>query len=391
MNELLRSKFLFLLYIVHITSSLEDVKILNDATVLVGKNTTLYCKGMGLQSPIRDCSWKSPSSIKYSFKDIENHLRGVRVTLQERGSSCFVDIDLVTFEMSGAWECILEDSERALGKFAFLRVFDPIKDDFQVISNFDEKEKSVIEGGDVSLTCRANHIVQHIGDRTTCIWNDPNGRRFDVIGNHGEIYEYWPDGIISIGDPDEGECGIMLKNTKLHQSGIWKCQLIRKSPHGIGSQVANSKIDVKVIQNLRYIIEPTLQGYEKGEINAVISLAINEPKYTDALSFFWIIQRKYLIYEGDQWFCPSKLGVCYEPRRRKYLRSPTGTKIILDLVISEVTTPDLEEPIVLIMEYVEKNSSSNVYNYMSRIFKVPKRRHKRHPRIRTNQTMLIFQ
>ncbi|CAB4053887.1 NDUFA6 [Lepeophtheirus salmonis] len=265
---------------------------------------------------------KPEAQVQVKDDFLSKFFRGVRVTLQERGSSCFVDIDLVTFEMSGAWECILEDSERALGKFAFLRVFDPIKDDFQVISNFDEKEK-----------------IQHIGDRTTCIWNDPNGRRFDVIGNHGEIYEYWPDGIISIGDPDEGECGIMLKNTKLHQSGIWKCQLIRKSPHGIGSQNLHFR-DMK---------------------------------------------------RGDEWFCPSKLGVCYEPRRRKYLRSPTGTKIILDLVISEVTTPDLEEPIVLIMEYVEKNSSSNVYNYMSRIFKVPKRRHKRHPRIRTNQTMLIFQ
>ena len=75
----------------------------------------------------------------------------------------------------------------------------------------------------------------------------------------GGQYDYKDDGIERIGDADEGQCGIMIRDIDFAQSGTWKCEILRKQRPGstrIGSEVTSAEFRVDVFRTARFDKSP---------------------------------------------------------------------------------------------------------------------------------------
>ena len=179
------------------------------------------------------------------------------------------------------------------------------------------------------------------------------------------MYDYPEDGIRRTGDPDRGECGIVIEKIEFAQSGTWKCEVLRKQRPGsnkIGSEATNSEFRVDVFRTARVNRDPAkLQGYEENDRNAEIVMEVEVDKdkeeYTD---FYWIVHRSLKIYEGEI-KCSSSSGPrnnqnCYEALRRKRIgrrSSSNSKKYELILVIDRLEREDLEDRIFLVKDFRE--------------------------------------
>jgi hypothetical protein len=85
-----------------------------------------------------------------------------------------------------------------------------------------------------------------------------------------------------------------------------------------------------------------------------------EEKFTD---LYWIVQRQYVIHEGES-NCPISKSRCYTSTKR---RLKSGNTYQIELMIDELTPPDIDDPIVLVKDFRERNGEDSI-----EIFFVPK-------------------
>merc|ERR1719242_747655 len=77
-----------------------------------------------------------------------------------------------------------------------------------------------------------------------------------------------------------------------------------------------------------------------------VTIGHNE-EYTD---FYWIIQRKYIVYEGEE-ECPDEGRNCYTAKRRRRIRGGKKNEYQMHLIIDKLSRDDLREPVVLVKDY----------------------------------------
>ena len=77
--------------------------------------------------------------------------------------------------------------------------------------------------------------------------------------------------------------------------------------------------------------------------------------------FFWIIQRKYIVYEGDE-ECPDEEdGNCYVAKRRRHIRGAHKNAYQMRLDIDKLSRDDLSEPVVLIKDYEDGKTRKDFF------------------------------
>ena len=85
-----------------------------------------------------------------------------------------------------------------------------------------------------------------------------------------------------------------------------------------------------------------------------------EAKNSRQVEFYWVIQRKYFLYEGDS-ECFDR-NDCYKAyRRRQYDRDSLDYE--MRLRIDEITSDDLDSPVVLVKEVRTGGTTDRKYTY----------------------------
>ena len=85
-----------------------------------------------------------------------------------------------------------------------------------------------------------------------------------------------------------------------------------------------------------------LQGYRRNDRNVKITMNVtigHDESFTD---FFWIIQRKYIVYEGDEECPEDDDDNCYYAKRRRRIRGGKKNEyqITRGIVQSPPRTPE---------------------------------------------------
>ena len=104
-----------------------------------------------------------------------------------------------------------------------------------------------------------------------------------------------------------------------------------------------------------------LQGYRRNDRNVKITMNVtigHDESFTD---FFWIIQRKYIVYEGDE-ECPEDADDnCYYAKRRRRIRGGKKNEYQMQLIIDKLSRDDLDEPVVLIKDYEHEKTRKDLF------------------------------
>ena len=86
-----------------------------------------------------------------------------------------------------------------------------------------------------------------------------------------------------------------------------------------------------------------------------ITLNVTVDKEESFTDFFWVIQRKYIVYEGEEECPDDENGNCYVAKRRRRVRGGKKNEYQMHLIIDKLSRDDLKEPVVLIKDYeIEK-------------------------------------
>ena len=104
-----------------------------------------------------------------------------------------------------------------------------------------------------------------------------------------------------------------------------------------------------------------LQGFRRNDrkVRITMNVTINDDDpFTD---FFWIVQRKYIIYEGDEECPDEERGNCYLAKRRRRIRGAPKNLYKMRLDIDELSRDDLSEPVVLIKDYRDRKTRKDIF------------------------------
>lgn len=332
-----------------------EITVLKDAKTTAGSRIELVCEVSDLRGSLEECLWYDPDGNRYRERDNED---GIRVTLDDRRDECVLSINSLEKGHGGDWECEVSDSRETASKFVYVRVY-ANNEPFRLLLDDDERRVEARIGQSIELLCPSNNRADSHAERPVCKWYSPAGKKYDIVGRHGEIYDHSQDGIEVAGDVDRGECGIIINDVGFQHHGDWKCELLRKSrlPNVPGSEVASAEIRTEIFRTARLDDpEKRLQGYYRGDTDVRISMEVTvdtaKEEFTD---FYWIVQRTLKIYEGERECLSSRF--CYESSRRRRYRNGGENAYTITLDIDELTREDLETPLVLVKDYRLFNSN----------------------------------
>jgi hypothetical protein len=104
-----------------------------------------------------------------------------------------------------------------------------------------------------------------------------------------------------------------------------------------------------------------LQGYRRNDRNVKITMNVTigaDESFTD---FLWIVQRKYIVYEGDE-ECPEDEDEnCYFAKRRRRIRGGKKNEYQMQLIIDKLSRDDLDQPVVLIKDYEHEKTRKDLF------------------------------
>ena len=105
-----------------------------------------------------------------------------------------------------------------------------------------------------------------------------------------------------------------------------------------------------------------LQGYRRNDRDIRITMNVTIDKDESFTDFFWIIQRKYIVYEGDEECPDEENGNCFVAKRRRKIRN-SGRKndYQMHLIIDKLSRDDLRYPVVLIKNYEDNKTKKDLF------------------------------
>lgn len=135
--------------------------------------------------------------------------------------------------------------------------------------------------------------------------------------------------------------------------GKWKCQILTDRSDGrIGSQSYSSSVmlrDKARFRTKRLNDEDTLQGNKEGDDDVVVTMKVPASDDEKSVEFYWIVQRKYKIDEGDE-ECPD--DECYESSKPDLVRGDGGEEEYeIELQFEELQEEDVTLPVMLVKEF----------------------------------------
>ena len=104
-----------------------------------------------------------------------------------------------------------------------------------------------------------------------------------------------------------------------------------------------------------------LQGYRRNDRDVRITLNVTIDKEESYTDFFWIIQRKYIVYEGEEECPDDENGNCYTAKRRRRVRGGRKTEYQMHLIIDKLSRDDLREPVVLVKDYEHEKTRKDLF------------------------------
>ena len=241
--------FIVIFQLIAVSSAIE-LFIEEDQKLMAGKEAEIVCEVTRARNEIDECFWESPLRDKYYSSDRRKD--GVRVRLKSDSDDdyrCILNIEKVTLEHTGHWECVVKDRRETVGIFGYVMVYDKSK--FQVLLDSDQKQVVAERGNNIELVCPTNErFSRRAGKRSTiklCRWYTPYSQKepFNIVDVHGVVHNYRDDRIeASDRQIDDGQCGIIVRDLKYKDFGPWKCVILRKAPLGLGSQSTEATINV---------------------------------------------------------------------------------------------------------------------------------------------------
>merc|ERR1719367_993555 len=350
-------------------SNAMEMFIEEDQKVMAGDEAELRCEISNTRGDIDECFWESPSRDKYYSSDGRED--GVRVRLKSFSDDeyeCILNIRKASLQHAGHWECVASDRRESVGMFGFVKVYDKSK--FQVLLDSDQKQIVAERGNNIELVCPTNErFSRRAGKHSTiklCRWYPPYDQKDpkNIVDVHGTVHNYKEDRIeASDRQIDDGQCGIIVKDLKFKDFGPWRCHILRRAPFGFGSQ--STEATINVVRRPERLTkdkdddfdpdEPMLQGYRRNDRDVRITLNVTVDKEESFTDFFWVIQRKYIVYEGEEECPDDENGNCYVAKRRRRVRGGKKNEYQMHLIIDKLSRDDLKEPVVLIKDYeIEK-------------------------------------
>ena len=146
--------------------------------------------------------------------------------------------------------------------------------------------------------------------------------------------------------------------------GQWKCKVLRARTDGrLGSEVLQSKVSLADrFRSARLNNEDTLQGFERGDKDAKVTLEFDlNPREESESNFFWVVQRSYVI-PLDRKECPRDAKDCFTSSN---VRQKTGQRktFQVSLEFERLSDEDIENPVVLVREYGERRDGKKYQIY----------------------------
>ena len=103
-----------------------------------------------------------------------------------------------------------------------------------------------------------------------------------------------------------------------------------------------------------------LQGYRRNDRDVRITMNVTIGHNEEFTDFYWIIQRKYIVYEGEE-ECPDEGRNCYTAKRRRKIRGGRKNEFQMHLIIDKLSRDDLREPVVLVKDYEHEKTNKNLF------------------------------
>ena len=163
----------------------------------------------------------------------------------------------------------------------------------------------------------------------------------------------------------KGECGVIIKSVENKHFGKWTCKVVRMRRDGkYGSESAIKDL-VLVPKKSRAgraleANQKQLQGFNKGHEGAEINLNVNIGKRDyNNVTIYWIVQRKYLVQEGELFCANEEESDCLEARSRRKIKG-MDNQYRMKMIIDELREKDIEEPMVLVKQYYNERNKFSV-------------------------------
>lgn len=358
-------KVLALLLIVQSISGFE-IEISQDPVVKSGDEVRITCT-TERRNDIQKCSWFGPETRTEYTPDQSD--RAIEVQFTE--DLCTLTIQKVGKRDEGAWLCRITntDNEEAK-KFAYVNV-EKIPGKVEILLEAEKTLVTAKEGERLEVICPFTARFTDPRSTPTCVWINPLGERFNLAGNNrGVVTEYEDLGILSAGDLNQGECGILLQSVTRDHYGHWTCEVLNGREDGRpGTEIVTRDIifteperedfEEEEQDNDAFTETNTdrlLNGRQEGDRDVIIYIDVNIPDDIEVQNLYWITQRYITIFEGEK-VCPQRDDECYVSSERYQLE---GTKYEMKLTIDRLSQADLDEPLVLIMDYRDKEGVDRV-------------------------------
>ncbi|TRY78427.1 hypothetical protein TCAL_06906 [Tigriopus californicus] len=341
-----------------------EIEISQDPVVKSGEEVQIMCT-TERRDDIENCSWFGPETRTEYTPDHSDR----SIEVQVRRDLCTLTIRKAGKRDEGAWLCRITntDNEEAK-KFAYLNV-ERIPGKVEILLKAEKTLVTAKEGERLEVICPFTARFTDPRSTPTCVWINPLGERFNLADNRGVVAEYEDLGILSAGELDQGECGILLTSINQDHYGHWTCEVLNGREDGRpGTEIVARDIiftepereDFQEDKEHEGFTETNsdrlLTGRQDGDRDVVVYVDIDIPDDIEVQSLYWITQRYVTIPEGET-VCPERDNECYVSSERYQLE---GTKYEMKLIIDRLAQADLDDPLVLIMDYKDKDGVDRV-------------------------------